>query len=137
MTQIERDSLIRKYKKGVEDVHDALRNITETELDFRRAPGKWTTREIIHHLADSETTSGIRLRKLLVERQPYIQAYDENVFATKLQYAKRPIEPALKAFEAAIENTAQILGLMGEEDWERGGALRRSRRGIIFVEEAT
>src|SRR5262245_28760124 len=121
MTQYEREHLVTKYKRGVHEVMDALQGITDDELDFRQAPGKWTCREIIHHLADSETTSGIRLRKLLVERQPYIQGYDQDVFATKFQYAKRPIEPALEAFESARELTAQILDLMDEADWNRSG----------------
>jgi hypothetical protein len=121
MTQYERGHLITKYKRGIVEVKDALHGITEAELDFRRAPGKWTAREIVHHLADSESISGFRLRKLLIENQPYIQAYDENVFATKLHYADRPIEPALKAFEAARELNAQILEFLQEADWNRSG----------------
>ena len=121
MTSQERASLITQYKGGYRQVADALSGISEKELDFRRAPGKWSAREIVHHLADSETTSAIRLRKLLAEFNPYIQAYDQDEFAKKLQYSKRPIEPALKALEAAIETTGQILDLMTEDDWKRGG----------------
>jgi hypothetical protein len=121
MTKDERRFLIEEYKRGVANIRDALKGITEAELDFTRAPGKWSAREIVHHLADSETTSAIRLRKLLTEHTPYIQAYDQDVFAKTLHYAQRPIEPALKAFEAARENTAQILELMKEEDWQRMG----------------
>jgi hypothetical protein len=121
MTFEERAALIKKYKDGYRQIADALREISEQELDFRPAPGKWSAREIVHHLADSETTSAIRLRKILVEFNPYIQTYDQDDFAKKLQYAKRPIEPALKALEAAIETTAQILDLMTENDWKRTG----------------
>ena len=121
MTTDERASLIKQYKEGYRQVTDALRGISEQELDFGHAPGKWSAREIVHHLADSETTSGIRLRKLLTEFNPYIQAYDQDDFARKLQYSKRPIEPALKALEAAIETISQIIDFMTEEDWKRGG----------------
>jgi len=121
MTHEERAVLINRYKQGSGQVADALKGISEAELDFRRAPGKWSAREIVHHLADSETTSGIRLRKLLVEQQPYIQGYDQDQFAKKLQYSKRPIEPALKALTAARETTAQILDLMNDADWKRTG----------------
>jgi hypothetical protein len=121
MTSQERAALIQQYKDGYRQMADALRGISEQELDFKRAPGKWSAREIVHHLADSETTSGIRLRKLLVEFHPYIQAYDQDEFAKKLQYSKRAIEPALKALEAAIETTGQILDFMTEADWKRSG----------------
>ena len=75
----------------------------------------------MHHLADSEMTSAIRLRRLLVENQPYIHGYDQDKFAEKLHYSQRPIEPALKAVEGAISTTAQLLDLMSEDDWKRAG----------------
>ena len=121
MTSKERSSLIEQYKDGHRQVADALRGISEKELDFRCAPDKWSAREIVHHLADSETSSGIRLRKMLVEFNPYIQAYDQDDFAKKLQYSKRPIEPAVKALEAAIDTTSQVIDLMTEGDWKRTG----------------
>ena len=121
MTQTERAALVSRYKEGYRQAQDVLKDASEEELDFRRKPDKWTSREIVHHLADSETTSGIRLRRLLVETRPFIQGYDQEEFARKLHYAKRPIEHALKAFEAARETTAQLLDLMTEEDWKRTG----------------
>jgi DinB family protein len=121
MTPTERAALIEAYKNGCREVADALKGISEKELDFHRASGKWSAREIVHHLADSEMTSAIRLRKLLVEMNPYIQAYDQDEFAKRLQYSKRPIEPAIKAFEAARETTSEILDRMTEDDWKRAG----------------
>ena len=121
MTPTERAALIKQYKDGCRQVADALKGISEQELDFHRASGKWSAREIVHHLADSEMTSAIRLRKLLVEMNPYIQAYDQDEFAKRLQYSKRPIEPAIKAFEAARETTGEILDRMTEDDWKRAG----------------
>jgi hypothetical protein len=121
MTTQERAALIKKYKDGHKQVADALQGISDAEWDFKREPGKWSAREIVHHLADSETNGAIRLRNLLVEHQPYIQGYDQDEFAKRLQYSKRPTEPALKAFEAARATSAQLLDLMTEADWKRAG----------------
>ena len=59
----ERKALIAQYRDGYAAVAEALLKITPEEIDARPAPNKWTTREIVHHLADSETTSAIRLRR--------------------------------------------------------------------------
>jgi len=67
MTHEERDTLIAQYRDGYAAVAEALLKITPEELDARPGPGRWTPREIVHHLADSETTSAIRLRRLLAE----------------------------------------------------------------------
>ena len=133
MTQRERAALIKDYKNGCRQVADALKGISEQELDFHRASGKWSAREIVHHLADSEMNGAIRIRKLLVEMNPYVQGYDQDEFAKKLQYSKRPIEPAIKAFEAARETTVEILDRLTEEDWKRMG--EHSEIGPYSVEK--
>ena len=93
---------------------------TDAELDARPAPGKWSAREIVHHLADSEMTSAIRLRLLLAEDRPEIRGYDQEEFARRLHY-DRPIEASIDAFKAARRTTAEILDRMGEAEWQREG----------------
>ena len=60
----ERNRMIARYIAGVDEVMGALEGITAEELDFRAGSGKWTCREVIHHLADSEAQSYARLRDL-------------------------------------------------------------------------
>jgi hypothetical protein len=120
VTDQERKTLINKYKDGYRAVAEALAGAQESELDRRPAPNKWTAREIVHHLADSEMTSAIRLRLLLAEERPAIKGYDQEVFAKKLFY-DRPYQASLEAFKYARETTAQILERMTSADWSREG----------------
>jgi hypothetical protein len=115
-----RKALIDQYKDGYRAVSDALAGATDAELDAHPAPGKWSAREIVHHLADSEMTSAIRVRLLLASDRPQIAGYDENEFARRLHY-DRPIEASLDAFKAARRTTADILDRMSESDWAREG----------------
>ena len=59
----QRRQLVQQYREGHAAVVAALEGATDAELDRRPARGKWTAREIVHHLADSEMTSAIRLRR--------------------------------------------------------------------------
>jgi hypothetical protein len=122
-----RTRLIDQYKDGYRAVAEALAGATDAELDAHPAPGKWSAREIVHHLADSEMTSAIRLRLLLATERPTIAGYDENEFARRLHY-DRPIEASLAALEAARRSTAEILDRMGESDWVREGTHTDSGR---------
>lgn len=121
MTTAERRALIERYKAGYDEVVRALDGFPAGGMTAKPIPGKWSAAEIVHHLADSETQSAIRLRKLLVEPHPVIQGYDQDVWAEKLRYQQRPIEPALAAFKAARETTAQLLESMTEEEWRHLG----------------
>jgi hypothetical protein len=67
MTSEEREKLISQYEGGYQAVMDELRGFPEKDLVAHPIPGKWSAREIVHHLADSEAQSAFRLRKLLAE----------------------------------------------------------------------
>ena len=122
-----RRPLIDQYKDGYRAVTEALAGATEAELDAHPAPGKWSAREIVHHLADSEMTSAIRLRLLLATERPTIAGYDENLFARRLHY-DRPIEASLLAVNAARRTSAELLDAMSEADWAREGTHTDSGR---------
>lgn len=126
----ERRALIERYVRGHQVVLDGLAGATDAELDHRTSDG-WTAREVVHHLADSEMTSAIRLRRLLVEDRPHILAYDEAAFAQRLWYAERPIQAALDAFAAARRTTAELLERMTETDWAREGTHSESGRYTV------
>ena len=81
MNAAERKALIDQYEDGFRAVSVALAEISEAELEAREAPGEWSPREIVHHLADSEMTSAIRLRLLIAQDAPTILGYDQEAFS--------------------------------------------------------
>src|SRR6476469_942081 len=132
LTADERKELIAQYQAGYGEVIKALEGATEAELDRRPAPEKWSSREIVHHLADSEMTSAIRLSRLIAEVQPVIQGYDEAEYARRLHY-DRPIEASLQAFGAARACTVPFLERLTPAEWDRVGT--HSESGAYSVEK--
>src|SRR6185503_16770601 len=133
MTSEEREQLIAQFKAGYDQVAEALNDFPSDKLTAHPIEGKWSAAEIVHHLADSETTSGLRLRRLLAEDHPLIQGYDQDAYAAHLHYQQRDIAPALEAFRAARASTAQLLDLMSEDDWHREGT--HSESGSYSTED--
>jgi hypothetical protein len=132
MNAAEREALIDQYEDGFRAVSASLEAITDAELEAREAPGEWSPREVVHHLADSEMTSAIRLRLLIAQDAPTLLGYDQEAFVRNL-YPDRPIAPSLAAFEAARAATAPILRRLGEEQWRRAGT--HSESGPYSVED--
>ncbi|CAN5788228.1 putative metal-dependent hydrolase [soil metagenome] len=116
---MDRAELLEDFRTGYDDVADALAGATDEELD-RVPEGGWSARMVAHHLADSEATAYVRLRKLLAEDQPAIAAYDEELFARRLHY-DRPIEPSLAVLRAVREASLQLLDAIAPGEWERAG----------------
>jgi hypothetical protein len=118
MNADERKKLIDQYNDGYRVVAEALIGADDEELDARPAPGKWSAREVVHHLADSEMTAATRLRLLVGTDNPQIYGYDQDQFARRLFY-DRPIEASLDAFKTARRATGEILTRMSDADWAR------------------
>jgi len=120
MDDAQRKALVARYKDGYRAVVESLAGATGIELDAQPGPGKWSAREIVHHLADSEMTSAIRLRLLIASQEPAIAGYDQDAFARGLYY-DRPIGASLDVLKAARESTAEILDRLTDAEWRREG----------------
>ena len=116
----ERKNLIELYRGGYAAIAEALLKITPEELNGKPDPGRWSVREIIHHLADSEMTAAVRLRLLLAQERPTIQAYDQDEFARRLYY-DRPHEVSLELLKIVRQSTAEILERLTPAEWVREG----------------
>lgn len=131
MDAAQRRDLISRYRQGAAAVDDALAGSSDEELD-RVPPGGWSARMVVHHLADSETSSYLRLRKLLAEDDPQLQGYEEVRYAQVLHY-DRPIERSLAVFQAVRASSGELLDLLSDDDWTRAGT--HSGSGTYSVED--
>ncbi len=132
MTTDERTDLIAMYVAGPDVIEQALAGITAEEWDVTEAPAEWSPRQVVHHLADSETTSAIRIRRILVEDNPLIQSYDQDEFARLLHYDRDPAV-SLALFAAVRASTAELLQRMSDADWRRPGT--HSEAGAYSAED--
>lgn len=121
MSPEERERLIERYAEGFSEVEKSLEGFPKNQLTAHPIEGKWSACEIVQHLADSEMTSAIRIRKLIAQERPAIESYDQEAFALRLKYNEREIEPALDALRGARSSTTQLLRVLTDDDWKREG----------------
>jgi hypothetical protein len=117
----DRAALLERFRTGFAAVEDALSGITDAELDRRPPSGEWTAREVAHHLADSEATAYVRLRRLIAEDRPVIHGYDEPEFARRLHY-DRPVASSLGVLRAVRESSLELLESLTADEWQREGS---------------
>jgi len=116
---MDRTALLDRYRTGYQAVVDAIAAVGEAGLD-RRADDEWSPRMVAHHLADSEATAYVRLRRLIAEEAPVISGYDEAEFARRLHY-DRPIAESLAVLGAVRAASLQLLESLTPAEWERSG----------------
>lgn len=117
---MERNELLDRYRGGFSAVERALERITDDELDRAGPDGGWCARQVVHHLADSEATAYVRLRRLIAEDEPMIIGYDEPEYARRLHY-DRPIDSSLGVLRAVRAASLELLEALTPDEWERRG----------------
>ena len=77
----------------------------ESDLGRAYAPGKWSIRFILHHLADSETVLYERIRRVLSEPRQVLWVFDQDAWARALDYDNVPLELSRQVYQSARNAT--------------------------------
>ena len=72
----------------------------QDQLAQSYAPGKWSLRFILHHLADSEAVLSERIRRTISEPRPVLWAYNQDTWAKELDYSQMPLDLSRRIYEA-------------------------------------
>lgn len=104
-----------------------LKGLTEKQLSRRPAPGKWSIKEIVAHLADGEVILGSRYRFIAAHDKPAIAGYDQDLFVEMLGVENATAEDLLDDFEMARMVNVGLLTRLPDEAFARVGV--HSERG--------
>ncbi len=107
------------------EMPDALRQeldrFSASQLGVREAPGKWSARMVIAHLADSELVGAFRLRMILAHDRPAIPAYDQDAWADRLGYEDADVEDRLERFSVIRRSNLEYWATASATDLARVG----------------
>jgi hypothetical protein len=104
-----------------------LSGVSPAKLAKRPAPDKWSVTEVIAHLADAEIAMSWRVRAILGAPGCAIEAFDQDAWASSMNYAKRNPKQSLAAFRALRENNIALLKSLRRDQFEIHGI--HSERG--------
>ena len=96
------------------------------------APGKWSIRDVVQHLADSELVCGFRLRLVLAQDRPPLTGYDQDLWAERLRYHEVDVRDALEQFTVLRRANLRLWEGLRPADLARIGL--HSERGEESVE---
>lgn len=122
-----------KYQEGTDYFEKLIKSLKPSDLDTK-APGEWSARQIVHHMADSEAQSYARLRRLLAEPEgSVIQGYDESAWAESknLGYEDLDIANSFIVTISVRNASADLIRRMSDSDLEKFGT--HTERGKFSV----
>jgi hypothetical protein len=123
--------LLEKYILAYPKIKDITDKLTEEEINFIPSSNKWSIRQILHHLCDTEMMLTTRVFRILTEDNPPLQAYDQNKWAVELGYDKLDPQVAILTFGLLRQRMYQLYMTLPDSAWQRKGI--HSERGEITL----
>jgi len=122
----DRDPL-ESMREMPEKLAAAVNDVPPNLLGEPEAPGKWSIRQVVQHLADSELVGSFRFRMVLAEDRPALAAYDQDAWSERLHYSESSVDDALAEFTSLRRANLRLFERASEGDRARVGV--HSERG--------
>ncbi len=127
--------LADQYLAGVAQLRAAVAGMTREQLTARPVAGKWSTLEVVCHIADFEPILADRMKRIIAmsKEVPLLLAADENLFVTELKYQERDLEEELALIETTRKQMARIIRALKPEQLQLTG--NHSKKGLVTLEK--
>jgi hypothetical protein len=126
----DRTELLERFRKGPDLVAAVMTGAAGAEVDW--APeGKWSIRQILAHVADSEIVGADRLRRTIAEVNPTLVWYDQNAWAANLNYAKRKPSESLDLLRRLRADNYELIKDLPDAAFDRTAT--HSQRGSMTL----
>ena len=130
---METAALLERFRRAPELLAVVLTGVFGEEEDFTAAPGKWSIRQLIAHLADTELVAAHRMRQVIAEDNPTLVAFDQEAWASCLDYARRKPKQSLETFRRLRAENCELVRELPPDAWQRKG--NHTERGPVTLLE--
>ncbi|MFD2568305.1 DinB family protein [Pseudotenacibaculum haliotis] len=104
------------FKSGKKEVIDFFRKIPEDKLDYRYQPEKWSIKEVLQHLIDTERIFIYRCFRIARRDETPLTGFDQNTYIEPSGASKKSIDQLLYEYEINRNNSINLLLSLSDED---------------------
>jgi uncharacterized damage-inducible protein DinB len=113
-----------------------VRGLDDDRARHRYAPGKWSVKEVLGHVADTERVFAYRALRIGRGDGTPLPGYDQDVFAAGADFDARPLSERIEDLEAVRAATLSLLRGFGAEALARRGTANEraiSARALLWI----
>lgn len=131
LTDEQRQHFINQIAETPAMLREAVKGLSQEQLEMPYRPGGWTVRQVVHHVPDSHLNSYVRFKLALTEDEPTIKPYDEAQWAMLGDTQSTPVEVSLNLLESLHERWVRLLRSLAPADFAR--TFRHPELGIVSL----
>jgi hypothetical protein len=128
--------LLVLLKVQLEDTISLLSHLTEDKASFRYAPNKWSIKEVIGHMTDTERIMSYRLLRIARGDNTPLSGFDEDAFVLGASFDLLPLRDLLDNLAAVRQSTLALLKGLTPEAYLRMGSASNSvvsARALAYI----
>lgn len=130
------DDVINELELQAQVFSDFIRSIPAEKADFAYAAGKWTIKELIGHVIDTERIMAYRVTCIARNDTASLPGFEENDYVTNAHFADRELESLANEFSLVRRANLYLLRSFNEEELNRQGIANGSLisvRALLFI----
>ncbi|HEX7938141.1 MAG TPA: DinB family protein [Gemmatimonadaceae bacterium] len=130
------ENILSVLERGGAATQKVLRTIDETKSQHRYAPGKWSIREVVGHIADSERVFTYRALRFARADATELPGFDQDVWATTTNAHSRTLVSLLDELQALRAATITLFRGFDDAAWDRAGVASKNPvtvRALAFI----
>ena len=121
------DDPVAVLRESLEEVTRLVADAAPRQLNQSPAPGEWSPREVLNHLADSDLVHATRLRMIVTQDRPTIVGYDQDAWTARFSGLDADASETLERWLALRRANVRMYESLSPDEWERVGL--HSERG--------
>jgi len=136
IAQVPDGNLIERLPEQAEDTRHLFSQLTEDAAMRRYAPGKWSVKEVLGHLIDTERVMGYRLLRIARGDSTPLSGFDQDFFVAAGRFDARMVNRLLEDYAAVRAATLELLRGLTEDDLARRGTANSnpvSARALAWI----
>ncbi len=134
--RVPHNDIVATLESQIGETTALLRSLPESVGDHRYAPGKWSVREVIGHMADAERVFAYRALRFSRADETPVEGFDENSYVANSSFSRRSLNDLTGEFEHLRKASVHMFGSLDEAAMAKRGVangLEITVRALAFI----
>jgi uncharacterized damage-inducible protein DinB len=115
------------------DLEALLSKLSDEQAEFRYAPGKWSIKEVLGHIIDTERIFAYRLLRIARGDETPLAGFEQDGYIRNANFAARKLEDLLHEFSAVRESTICLVRSLDDAAWLRRGTASQKEVSVLAL----
>src|SRR5208282_5257746 len=133
ISEEQKSNCIDDIARAPGQLRNAVKDLSQSQLDTPYRDGGWTVRQVVHHVPDSHLNAYMRYKLALTEDQPTIKPYAEDRWALLADTQATPVEVSLTLLDSLHDRWVRLLRSLQPPEWKR--TFRHPELGLVSLEK--